>query len=254
MQQVHTDSDGTFRLVGYPGRGVVTGWNSNYLRGVGADKIARLKKNQLADPFYPFGFSPQNVNAVVEVNLPEGAESIACELRLKKGKTREVQVVGPDGKPQPSTEASGLTNQIENPMTNVPGDRFSVSNLFPGEARGGRPARLEEVDRRGNRHLRGRRTGRSSAPPGRRLPGAWSTTRAGLAPKLSRSCSTTASSRSTPLAGAGTIGRLSRSNPMAGSGSKASYPAPPTSSRARRRLPDHRRCGYGAYLRASRDA
>jgi RNA polymerase sigma factor (sigma-70 family) len=136
MLEVHTDNDGKFRVAGYPGRGIVTAWNSNYLPGVGADKIAGLKKEQPSDQFYPIGqFSPKNVESVLEVNVADGAESVACELRLKKGKSREVQVVGPDGTPQPGTNASGLRNQIENPMTEVAGDRFTVTNLFPGEAR-----------------------------------------------------------------------------------------------------------------------
>ena len=136
MRQVRTDDEGKFRLAAYPGRGIVTAWGGRYLMGVGADKIAGLKPDQPSDQFYPnYRFSPQNVNNVVEVNVVEGIESAVGELRLTKGKSREVRVVGPDGEPQPGTEASGLANQIENPMTDVEGDRFTVINLVPGEAR-----------------------------------------------------------------------------------------------------------------------
>jgi RNA polymerase sigma factor (sigma-70 family) len=136
MRQVHTDNDGKFRIAGYPGRGIVTAWHSDYLTGVGADKVAGLTKEQPSDQLYPsHQFSPEIVSTVIELNVPEARDEIACELRLRKGKSREVQVVGPDGNPQFDTLASGLRNQIENPMTHIAGDRFTVSNLIPGEAR-----------------------------------------------------------------------------------------------------------------------
>ncbi len=69
------------------------------------------------------------------MNVPEDARTFSCELRLKKGKSRVVKVVGPDGKPEENLEASGLDNQIENPMSKVESPFFNVTNLFPGESR-----------------------------------------------------------------------------------------------------------------------
>ncbi len=137
MPEVRSDNDGKFRVVAYPGGGVVTAMTHGYLRGIGVEKVASLRDEQQASLqlYPPYRFSAQNVSAVNEVDVPEGAESIGWELRLKKGESREVRVVGPDGQPQPGTEASGLLNQIENPMTSIAGDRFTVGNLYPGEAR-----------------------------------------------------------------------------------------------------------------------
>jgi RNA polymerase sigma factor (sigma-70 family) len=137
MPEVRTDNDGKFRVVAYPGPGVVTAFSFDYLRGIGAEKIPSLRDEVQASVrlYPPYRFSPQNISAVDEVDVPEGAESVDWELRLKKGASREVHVVGPDGQPQPGTEASGLMNQVENPMTKVSGDRFTVGNLYPGEAR-----------------------------------------------------------------------------------------------------------------------
>ena len=130
--------------------------------------------------------------------------------------------------PRREREASGLNNQIENPMTSVPEDRFTVTNPFPGEAlRGGRPVRApEKLYGTGDRHLRGRRPDHPPASsPGRHSPAAWSTTKAGLdPPRSSSSISTTVSSHSTPWAGGATIGPTSRSTLTAGSGSRASSP------------------------------
>jgi hypothetical protein len=46
-----------------------------------------------------------------------------------------VRVVGPDGRPQENIEASGLANQIENPMNEIEESHFTVTNLIPGESR-----------------------------------------------------------------------------------------------------------------------
>ena len=134
--EVRTDDQGRFRIAGYPGRGIVTAFGWHYLRGIGADKIPGLKSEQLTNLLYPpYRFHYTTVDAVISVDAHEGAESIDCELRLIKGKSREVLVVGPDDTPQSGIEASGLTNQIENPMTAIQADHFQVTNLFPGESR-----------------------------------------------------------------------------------------------------------------------
>jgi hypothetical protein len=136
MREVRCDQEGKFRVVAYPGPGVVTAFSFGYLRGIGAEKIPSLRAELQASVrlYPPYRFSLHTVSAVEEVDVPEGAKSVACELRLMKGESREVHVVGTDGQPQPGTEASGLMNQIENPMTKIDGDRFTVGNLYPGEA------------------------------------------------------------------------------------------------------------------------
>lgn len=134
---LRTDDEGRFRIRGYPGRGIVTaGGGRDYLQGVGADAI---KSSGPGDPesslYDPRGFSPYLRNTTVVVEIPRGTESFDCTLRLKKGKSRQVRVVGPDGKPRTNLEASGLANQIENPITKLEGSFFQVTNLKPGERR-----------------------------------------------------------------------------------------------------------------------
>jgi hypothetical protein len=132
-----TNRDGTFRIRGYPGRGVVTaGGGHDYLEGIGADKIKGLGAEEVFESLYnPMGFSPYIRNTTIEVNIPVDDESFDCELRLVKGKSRVVQVVGPDGKPQGDIQASGLSNQIQNPISEVKESELTVTNLFPGESR-----------------------------------------------------------------------------------------------------------------------
>ena len=46
-----------------------------------------------------------------------------------------MRVVGPDGRPAADLEASGLDQQIENPITKVESALLNVTNLIPGESR-----------------------------------------------------------------------------------------------------------------------
>ncbi len=132
-----TGSGGTFRIRGYPGRGIVTaGGGHGYLEGIGADKIKGLGRDEVFASLYNTGgFSPYVRNTTIEVNIEPNADSFECELRLKKGKSRVVNVVDPDGKPQDHIQASGLDNQIQNPISEVKESSFPVTNLFPGESR-----------------------------------------------------------------------------------------------------------------------
>jgi hypothetical protein len=130
---LRTNQDGTFKLRAYPGRGIVTaGGFGDYLEGIGADKIAGLKPDEIYETLYG---RPNIWSTTIEVNVPEGAATFSCEVRLKKGKSRRVRVVGPDGRPVADLEASGLSNQIENPMSQIEETFFTVTNLFPGESR-----------------------------------------------------------------------------------------------------------------------
>jgi hypothetical protein len=136
-ENLRTNQDGTFKIRAYPGRGIVSaGGGHNYLEGIGADSIAGLQPNEVDETLYrPAGFSPYIRNTTIEVNVPENTGVFSCELRLKKGKSRVVMVVGPDGEPEADLEASGLANQIENPISKIENNYFNVINLFPGESR-----------------------------------------------------------------------------------------------------------------------
>ena len=114
---MRTNADGTFKLRAYPGRGIVTaGGGGDYLYGIGADKITGLKPDEIYETLYGLvGFSPYIRNTTIEVNVPDDARTFSCELRLKKGKSRMLRIVGPDGKPEADLEASGLEESDRKP-------------------------------------------------------------------------------------------------------------------------------------------
>ena len=102
---------------------------------------------------------------------------------LKKGKSREVLVVGPDGQPQAHIQASGLSKQVENPMTDLNVDHFTVANLFPANRVRWSPGmcprsswawRWSPTTGSWSRHP-------DASAPGRRSAGGLSTTRASRA-------------------------------------------------------------------------
>ncbi|MBS0202846.1 MAG: hypothetical protein JSS49_08110 [Planctomycetes bacterium] len=131
------DNAGNFRIRGYPGRGIVTaGGGNTFLYGIGVEAIKGLKQEEFLESLYGnVGFSPYLRNTTIEVNIPEGNDPFNCVVRLKRGKSRQVHVVGPDGEPQSTIEASGLANQIQNPISEVSTSDFTVTNLYPGESR-----------------------------------------------------------------------------------------------------------------------
>jgi hypothetical protein len=130
---LRTNQDGTFKLRAYPGRGIVTaGGGGDYLEGIGVGEIVGLKPDEIYETLYGH---PNCLSTTIEVNVPEDVTIFSCEVRLKKGKSRRVRVVGPNGRPVTDLEASGLSNQIENPMSEVENSFFNVTNLLPGESR-----------------------------------------------------------------------------------------------------------------------
>lgn len=136
-QGARTRQDGSFRLRALPGRGIVTAsGGSEYLQGVGADVITGLKNDEYRESLYNVGgFSPYIRSTTVEVNIGEDTSTTECELRLFKGKSRVVTIVDPAGEPLTDLEASGLKNQIQNPISKIGDPQIEIANLYPGERR-----------------------------------------------------------------------------------------------------------------------
>jgi RNA polymerase sigma factor (sigma-70 family) len=136
---LQTGEDGSFQLVAFPGRGLLTarGWSDHYRMGVGADAIAGKGEHGL------FGTEPylqgsDTFHRYVEINPPEGAESISCDLLLDPGRMPRGTVVGPDGKALAGARAYGLTayGQSRNwAHTPLEGADFTVYGLGDGEGR-----------------------------------------------------------------------------------------------------------------------
>jgi RNA polymerase sigma factor (sigma-70 family) len=133
--------DGTFRLVGVPGRGLLAaqaqrdlagGALPRYSQGVGADRIKGLDRSGYF-PTYPRPLLVRQYNTFAEVSPPADAKEVTCDILLDPGHQLTVKVLGPDDKPLTGVRARG-----EGPMVR-PGrpqtGEFTVSGAGPGGPR-----------------------------------------------------------------------------------------------------------------------
>jgi hypothetical protein len=131
--------DGSFQLVAFPGRGLVTarGWSDHYRMGVGADQIKGMFEQGLFNTV-PYLQETNTMHRYVEISPAEGAESITCDLLLDPGRMLRGTVVGTDGKLLAGARAFGLTaygesrNWTQKPL---PGADFAVYGLGEGQGR-----------------------------------------------------------------------------------------------------------------------
>jgi RNA polymerase sigma factor (sigma-70 family) len=126
-----TAPDGSFTLVGLPGRGLLAAKSSYmegyqekkpYLMDVGAANIKGPIRTHLG-PWISMQF-----NTVVEVNPARDAESIHQDLALHLRKIVTGTVVGPDGKPLAGVYVNGLAGIR---VANLPTAEFSLPLLEP---------------------------------------------------------------------------------------------------------------------------
>jgi RNA polymerase sigma factor (sigma-70 family) len=134
--QQTTAKDGRFRLVGLPGRGVITALatDNRYRLGTGAEKIKGLESNGPV-PVTPRFVSTRSVHALAEINPAEGAESVSVEIGLDPGRTLTGKILGPDGKPLAGVRVSGLTDLPIWGHEALKTAEFTVTGLAPGDIR-----------------------------------------------------------------------------------------------------------------------
>ncbi len=135
--QYWTRPDGTFRLVGLPGRAIVGAWapydSSRFRPGVGASEIAGIDKDGWF-PTYRIMFPPGKKwpDVVKEINPREGDGAVKCDLLLDPGETLRVSVVDRNGKPVEGSTVHGwapASAERTKPST------FDIVGLTPGETR-----------------------------------------------------------------------------------------------------------------------
>src|SRR4051812_22974150 len=94
-----TQSDGSFRIVAVPGRGLV--WVSfapdRYRFGIGVESIELFKQNEFIWQVYQPAPSPDLLRAVSQVDIPERGMTDPLDLKLDPGQDVHVFVVDPDG-------------------------------------------------------------------------------------------------------------------------------------------------------------
>jgi beta-lactamase regulating signal transducer with metallopeptidase domain len=131
-----TREDGTFRIVGLPGRAIVGGWvgmaGNTYRRGVGASEIQGMDKSGW---FPTYGYFPAGRNwpdVLKEINPREGTEEVHCDLVFDPGQTIHVSLVDRNGKPVDGcTLAGGPDGNTSQPRPS----NFDITNLASGEER-----------------------------------------------------------------------------------------------------------------------
>jgi RNA polymerase sigma factor (sigma-70 family) len=101
--------DGSFRLVGMPGRGMVVAraWGDQYVIGVGSDQIKEKDEYGFYHA-YPHSCCALHYHRLVELNPATDAESVTCEVVLDPGRTLTGTVFDADGKPLDGARVSGL--------------------------------------------------------------------------------------------------------------------------------------------------
>jgi beta-lactamase regulating signal transducer with metallopeptidase domain/protocatechuate 3,4-dioxygenase beta subunit len=94
-----TEPDGSFRLVGLPGRGLLSaayvGRGDEYLTGVGLPEGLNQDKPL---PIVPNAMQMM-FNSFALLELHKSATTVRHDLALQEGVTRTVRVIGPDGNP-----------------------------------------------------------------------------------------------------------------------------------------------------------
>ncbi len=108
-----TKADGTYRMVGIPGRAIVAIWSMSdrYRTGQGADviKSENWMKNG-PDTYHPFNIG-DGMTVVKEIDVPPNAQEYRVDLEVDPGQTLAATVVDDEGKPCPGCSYSGNTPQ-----------------------------------------------------------------------------------------------------------------------------------------------
>ncbi len=137
LRGTRTELDGSFRLLGLPGRGFVAAkaFDARYVRGVGFAALFKGRnRDEIVNGSNPLFTNAYEVNVVVAVDPADNADSVACELKASTGRKRTGTAHGPDGQPLSGFLAFGLTPGWGS-IPPSPSAEFTVTALAPFEQR-----------------------------------------------------------------------------------------------------------------------
>ncbi len=139
QDRYQTKSDGTYRLVGLPGRaiiGVVVYSEKPYLQGAGSELIQGMDKHgKFATYRNPVGPSKLFPATMKEINPPEGTQVVHLDLELFSGAKVRVRVVDPQGRPVTGVQAAGRSGRDGHDREPQKAAEFDVVTLAPLEDR-----------------------------------------------------------------------------------------------------------------------
>jgi hypothetical protein len=120
---VGAKEDGTYRVVGLPGPGLVCVYNhmEPYLRAPDRDDEFGTKEESLETSPYHISFTI-NYNAIARIDPAKGAESVRCDITIDPGWSFKAVVEGPNGKPLAggrSCNLNGNRRWDREPMTSA---------------------------------------------------------------------------------------------------------------------------------------
>ena len=156
--------DGAFRLVAFPGPGVLTtiAIGDEYIHGAGVDTLKHKRQGSRYIPAYPNGIVPEEYQVVAEIAPAPGTISLSRDLLLQRGRSLNVIVLGPDGKPISGNKVEVLGNGMGYWEKNPVPSTYTIPNWRPGEERLIRFLNLE-------RHLTGEFVLRGEGPEQRSI-------------------------------------------------------------------------------------
>jgi RNA polymerase sigma factor (sigma-70 family) len=131
--------DGSFRLVGLPGPGVVAARaypQDEYMHAVGLEKLRNKHPDgQLMAP--PFYATPVEYHTLAAIDAKPGAESVSCDLLLDAGRSLKGVVLDPDGKPLNGARVGRVKTWPSEDWESEPlqGAEFTALQLDPAKPR-----------------------------------------------------------------------------------------------------------------------
>jgi RNA polymerase sigma factor (sigma-70 family) len=113
--RARTAKDGSFSLVGLPGRGLLaakaaSGDGRQYLTAVGADAIPGLERGRFIT--FPFTCDAGSHNTVVEIKPLKETALLVQDIEIDPGKTVTGKFVGPDGEPVAGVHVGGSSQDF----------------------------------------------------------------------------------------------------------------------------------------------
>jgi RNA polymerase sigma factor (sigma-70 family) len=108
-----TKADGSYRVVGLPGPGLVAVYpppKNHYLRAPEREDEYGTKESSLNTAPYYLGFT-SNYSAIARINPTKGVDSVKRDVTLDPGRRIKGTVVGPDGQPLAGARSFGLDNR-----------------------------------------------------------------------------------------------------------------------------------------------
>jgi hypothetical protein len=121
--QARTEEDGTFSLVGLPGRGLLAAKAANFegrrfLVAVGADAIPGLERGRFIT--FPFNCDAGWHNTLVEIKPLKETALLVQDIEIDPGKTVTGKIVGPDGEPVAGVLVGGTSQNFPTAEFRIP--------------------------------------------------------------------------------------------------------------------------------------